>query len=305
MINNYISITLIALLISLLSNCTNNKKSNDWLLLLLLLQNKADVTQTTSAGPTNPNDSNPETDPEPIPETGPENVTLFTAVSAQAQVSLSWKNPGEYFAGVRIIRKEGSYPAHINDGTILYMGADESRLDSTVSNGTEYFYTVFSYDAALNYSSGVQANATPEAIKAMVSAGGWHSCALFDTGKVRCWGEAFSGQLGYGNRTNIGDTEKPNSVEYVDIGGTVKQIEAGARHTCALLTTGSVRCWGSSTDGQLGYGNKNQVGSGNTWTITAVGDVNVGGVVKQIAVGDYHTCALLTTGKVRCWGGRK
>ena len=39
-----------------------------------------------------------------------------------------------------------------------------------------------------------------------------HTCALLDNGKVRCWGAASSGQLGYGNTKTIGDDETPASV---------------------------------------------------------------------------------------------
>ncbi|MGH1493117.1 MAG: chromosome condensation regulator RCC1, partial [Acidimicrobiales bacterium] len=34
----------------------------------------------------------------------------------------------------------------------------------------------------------------------------------------------------------------------------VKQVTAGDGHTCALLTTGRVNCWGDNLDGELGDG---------------------------------------------------
>lgn len=124
-----------------------------------------------------------------------------------------------------------------------------------------------------------------------------HTCALLDTGGVRCWGRSFHGQLGYGNTASVGDNETPASVGDVDIGGPVVQIGAGGSHTCAVLEGGSVRCWGFEG---LGYANDETIG--NDETPASAGDIDVGGTVVQVSLGDSHTCALLDTGAVRCWG---
>ena len=135
---------------------------------------------------------------------------------------------------------------------------------------------------------------------AKVNAGEAHTCAVLDTGAVRCWGSGGFSNLGYGNTDNIGDNETPASAGDVNVGGTVTQITAGKSHTCALLDTGAVRCWGYGLGGRVGYGNVNDIGD-NEAPATA-GDVNVGGMVTQITAGQDHTCALLDTGAVRCWG---
>ena len=46
---------------------------------------------------------------------------------------------------------------------------------------------------------------------------GKHTCALLDTGNVRCWGSSSNGTLGYGNSDSIGDDETPASAGDVDI----------------------------------------------------------------------------------------
>jgi alpha-tubulin suppressor-like RCC1 family protein len=130
---------------------------------------------------------------------------------------------------------------------------------------------------------------------AQISAGSWHTCALLKSGALRCWGEGVL--LGYPFAPTIGDDETPASAGDVNVGGSVVQVAAGNLHTCALLSTGRVRCWGEGAHGALGYGNSFPVG-----VPAFAGDVNVGGIVKSIAVGTAHTCALLDTGKVRCWG---
>jgi alpha-tubulin suppressor-like RCC1 family protein len=135
-----------------------------------------------------------------------------------------------------------------------------------------------------------------------IVAGGGHTCVLFETGRVRCWGHGLDGQLGYGNRDTIGDTEVPSSAGDVNVGGIVTALAAGGRHTCALLDTGRVRCWGNAGNGELGYGTTESIGDDES--PGAVGNVDVGGgiAVTQIAAGGTHTCVLLATGKVRCWG---
>jgi alpha-tubulin suppressor-like RCC1 family protein len=133
-----------------------------------------------------------------------------------------------------------------------------------------------------------------------ISAATLHTCALLDTGKVRCWGSGDSGKLGYGNTNNIGDDETPATAGDVEVGGIVVQVVASGTHTCALLDTGKVRCWGSNSDGQLGYGNTNNIGDDET--PASAGDVDVGGTVVQLSSRGRHTCTLLDTGTVRCWG---
>jgi cysteine-rich repeat protein len=127
-----------------------------------------------------------------------------------------------------------------------------------------------------------------------------YDCALLDTGAVRCWGYNWEDELGYGNQNTIGDDETPASAGDVDIGGTVTQIAAGARHTCVILTGGAVRCWGNNGYGRLGYGTASEYPV--TTKPSDLGDVDVGGPVVQLALGDFHTCALLEGGAVRCWG---
>jgi cysteine-rich repeat protein len=137
-----------------------------------------------------------------------------------------------------------------------------------------------------------------------IAAGQSHTCALLDTGNVRCWGQGTGGKLGYGNTEHIGDAadNTPAHAGDVPIGGTVVQITAGTGHTCALLDTGNVRCWGAGSSGRLGYGNTNNVGDSLDNLPSDAGDVLVGGTVVQVAAGSVHTCVLLDTGRVRCWG---
>jgi hypothetical protein len=143
-----------------------------------------------------------------------------------------------------------------------------------------------------------------------VSAGGSHTCALLITGALRCWGRGLYGVLGFGSFGNVGDgtiagRETPAAAGDVPLGGTAVAIAAGGLHTCAVLSGGQVRCWGSGNFGQLGYGNTDNIGNGTVAgkaTPADAGDVPVGGTAVGVTTGDRHTCAQLTTGALRCWG---
>ncbi|MDQ6777621.1 MAG: hypothetical protein M3071_15725, partial [Actinomycetota bacterium] len=80
------------------------------------------------------------------------------------------------------------------------------------------------------------------------------------------------------------------------------RLAVGAYHSCAVLADGSLRCWGFGGSGQLGLANADNVGDDEV--PASVPAVNLGGghTVKVVAAGDYHTCAILDDGTVRCWG---
>lgn len=90
----------------------------------------------------------------------PPNVNLFRAEAVEGKIILSWENPSDNnFAGIRINRKINFPALDINDGEIIYSGANESFADLNIENRIKYFYTAFSYDNSDNFSSGVIASA--------------------------------------------------------------------------------------------------------------------------------------------------
>jgi len=128
---------------------------------------------------------------------------------------------------------------------------------------------------------------------ATIAAGGWYTCALNTAGGVKCWGWNDSGQLGDGSYTN-----KSAPVDVVGLGSGAAVLATGWAHTCALSTTGGVKCWGSNEYGQLGDGTSGDGAS----KPTPVDVVGLGSGMAAIAVGLWHTCALSTAGGVKCWG---
>ena len=77
----------------------------------------------------------------------------------------------------------------------------------------------------------------------------------------------------------------------------VRQVTAGAFHTCALLDDKSMWCWGKNDDRQLG------VDTGGLPATKPVELRALRGQLEAISAGNRFTCALLTGGKVSCWGG--
>lgn len=141
----------------------------------------------------------------------------------------------------------------------------------------------------------------PQTTGAIQLALGFMTCALYETGDVLCWGGNYSGELGQGNTTPIGDDELPTTLPPIDLGGTAVSITAGDSHVCALLDTNEVVCWGNNGLGQLGYGHTENIGDAEL--PVAAGFVQVGGPVKQVDAGGSHTCAILAeTNEVVCWG---
>ena len=119
----------------------------------------------------------------------------------------------------------------------------------------------------------------------------YHTCALLSTGAVKCWGYNPHGQTGDGTTT----TPRTTPVDVSGLSSGVTAISAFYYHTCALLSTGAVKCWGLNTFGQLGDNSQ-------TTRLTPVDVSGLSSGVDAISAGVYHTCAVLSTGAVKCWG---
>jgi alpha-tubulin suppressor-like RCC1 family protein len=80
--------------------------------------------------------------------------------------------------------------------------------------------------------------------------------------------------------------------------GTAIQVASGYQHSCALISTGHIDCWGDDKQGQLGNGIETRAKS------TPVEVENIGDA-SQVAAGGNESCALLSTGHIDCWGEHK
>lgn len=125
---------------------------------------------------------------------------------------------------------------------------------------------------------------------ASVAAGGEFTCARKTNGEIWCWGDNTYGQLGKGDEGGA----SPTPVHTNTITNAVA-LDSGTFHTCALLATGKVRCWGNSSNGQVGSGAFSSA-------ISSPAEVLLPEAVVQITAGGTTTCARTAAGKVYCWG---
>jgi alpha-tubulin suppressor-like RCC1 family protein len=120
-----------------------------------------------------------------------------------------------------------------------------------------------------------------------------HTCAVMVAGGVKCWGLNFAGQLGDGTTTN-----RLTPVDVPGLAGPAVDVAAGFDHTCALLETGAVQCWGANASGQLGDGT----------TTPRPAPTNVTGLPSgavEIAAGPRHTCVITPASDAKCWGANE
>jgi cysteine-rich repeat protein len=122
-----------------------------------------------------------------------------------------------------------------------------------------------------------------------IAVGSGHSCALLFDKTVKCWGDDVNGEIGDGATGVFRFTP----VAVVGL-ANVTAISSSHQHTCAVLTDGTVKCWGANTTGQLGDG---------TLTDRSVPTIVPGlsGAIG-VAAGLNHSCALLGDRTVKCWG---
>ncbi len=143
-----------------------------------------------------------------------------------------------------------------------------------------------------------------------VASGGSHTCARRMAGWVHCWGWADLGQLGGAPTTQCEVGSAPpfrcarSAVAVPELSGATS-LAAGRWHTCATTGT-TIRCAGRDDEGQLGRGMisvtrcsafPDQFACGRSFEeITAP-------AALEVTVGNYHSCARMVSGEVRCWGG--
>jgi alpha-tubulin suppressor-like RCC1 family protein len=119
-----------------------------------------------------------------------------------------------------------------------------------------------------------------------ISTGFGHTCAVTGPNNAaKCWGRNDNGELGTGN---VASSSTPVAV--AGLSSKVAAVSAGGSRSCAVMTTGGLKCWGLSP------------GNGTPSSLTPVPVSGLASGVKSVATGGTFTCALTTAGAVSCWG---
>lgn len=109
-----------------------------------------------------------------------------------------------------------------------------------------------------------------------------HMCAVFEGGKVQCWGQDWNKQCG-----GLGASNDPG-VTLVQSGAVA--VYGGQFHTCVLFETGEVQCVGQNQTEGAGL---------NAAVLTPVAGISTG---TAISTGKHYSCARLADSTVSCWG---
>jgi len=178
-----------------------------------------------------------------------------------------------------------------SDQTLRCWGANDM---TQLGDGT---VTASSVPVLVNFADG--------AVPIEVAVGGEHACAIIDDGSVRCWGRNDVGQVGTGTFCIYGSladgcngnfgVSSPSTV-LLPTGLNATSISAGASHTCALLEDGSIYCWGSNSDSQIGDGSSDDIATPAAVILPS------GRYAVRIGMGGSFSCAVLDNSSAVCWG---
>lgn len=120
---------------------------------------------------------------------------------------------------------------------------------------------------------------------------------------IFCWGNNFSGQLGTGDTENLGDDPGELPGKRVNqLGKQIKKVYVGGFGTCLLASDERAYCWGSGSSERPSMGPDFVTPHGDESGELAPKQLDLGGSIQQLALGLFHSCALMSDGEVKCWG---
>lgn len=233
----------------------------------------------------------------------PGSVTQFSATTGTNQVTLAWANPSDRdLAGVRIVRKAGSYPASADDGTIIFDSSGSQVADTATVNLTEYYYAAYAFDASRNY--GQPAKARSASCSANITCPAGYILVGANT-SVRAYCQFCVAQYEMKNVAGVATSQAANapwtSITQADARtqcsalGTGYHLMTNAERMAIARETESIAGnWSSGTVG-TGYVNRGWSANstrGDSWSNTTVAASTAAGCLYNTAA---DTCAAAGT----------
>jgi alpha-tubulin suppressor-like RCC1 family protein len=177
------------------------------------------------------------------------------------------------------------------------------NTEAQLGNGT-----LFGPDSEVGGGAGFSGYDTPQTVSGLTDAvsviadesDGY--CALRSNSRVDCWGGNLYGEVGNGTNSGPDNSGYDTPQAVSGITNAVSLTSDDLRTNCALLSTGSVDCWGFNNDGELGNGTTGGSNGANGYdTPQAVSGITDAASVAAGFASDAF-CAVVSTGGVDCWG---
>lgn len=124
-----------------------------------------------------------------------------------------------------------------------------------------------------------------------------HNCVLLPSGKVRCWGSNIMGQLGTGDFASVTSMD---SAKDLYLGEPALQVATGVGHSCALLLSGGIKCWGNGFSGALGNGGRTTIPDPRY-----IPTLYIDEKITSISISASISCITTESGKYKCWGSNE
>ena len=198
---------------------------------------------------------------------------------------------------VQISTGEATTLTLMEDGTVYCWGQNDYGQCGVGSN------TTTSYDEPQQVQTIDGLSSSTTAIQ--VAMGDNHGCALMGDGRVMCWGDDTSYlSLGTGGG---GDSYIPVHVDTSEIdgtspGSTAVYITTENDHSCALMASGTLKCWGRNTHGRIGNGNTTHQASPVQVGASLFDGTTPAKSIVTVVAATESTCALMMNGDQYCWG---
>lgn len=210
-----------------------------------------------------------------------------------------------------IVAGSGRAFAITTGGDVVSWGGSTQYGSVPWGSGTQYAGHVF----LLGRDTSEDPDGVPSLIPGLrhvraVATGSIHSCAVIGR-DVTCWGANDQGQLGRGTYDPFDYLPEPSNLRFVandasdandagDQDDVPSKVAIGDGHTCAVMGSGRIYCWGNTMNAGLLGPTLDAQHAPLTGVPTRID--GLGGPAASIATGDDAACALLRSGAVECWG---